>query len=75
MSIPFHGLLMPLKNSGMMRGNTTASCSRLLASPSPAMSFQPTPGLRDTMSARSSSVSALSSLCFRLNSEKEELSE
>ena len=35
---PFHGLLMPLKNSGIHIGNTTASLSNFLASTKSAIS-------------------------------------
>jgi len=66
--MPFQGRRMPRKNSGMISGNTTASCSNDLASPKPAMSFQPTPGLRLTTSASKSSAKPRSSLCLRANS-------
>ena len=36
--LTFHGLLMPLKNSGIHIGNTTASLSNFLASPKSAIS-------------------------------------
>jgi hypothetical protein len=36
--LTFHGLLIPLKNSGIHIGNTTASLSNFLASTKSAMS-------------------------------------
>lgn len=46
----FQGLRMPLKNSGIMIGSTTASCKMALASLRPATSHHCMPGSRCKMS-------------------------
>ena len=60
-STPFHGSLMPVKNSGMIRGRVTASCSSRLASFRLAMLSKVTPRLFWITSLSTISVSLGSS--------------
>lgn len=53
-STPFHGLLIPLKNSGIHIGSTTASSNNCLASCKSAMSSQCTFGCFCTISLSAS---------------------